>query len=81
MRFEILIDGMLAVHARHAVFTALGGVEGVARASVELGRAEVEFSPAAGGDSEAALRVAVESAGYRVLSIRGLPRTLPTIET
>src|SRR5690606_27351155 len=44
MRLELLISGMLAVHAKHAVFAALAGVEGIARAEVELGRAELEVA-------------------------------------
>ncbi len=76
MRFELLIDGMLAIHAKHAVFTALGAVEGIVSAEVELGRAEVTHD---GRASEAALRSAVEAAGYAVRSVRALPRTLPTL--
>ena len=38
----LTISGMMAVHARRAVFTALAGVPGVASAEVELGRAVVE---------------------------------------
>lgn len=76
MRFELLIDGMLAVHARHAVFTALSMVEGLTQAEVELGRAEVTHD---GRATEAALRAAVEAAGFTVRAVRALPRTLPTL--
>ncbi len=82
MRFELTIDGMLAVHAKHAVFSALGAVEGLVRAEVELGRAEVEFNSDAAGTAEAreaALRNAVAAAGYDVVGLRILPRTLPTL--
>lgn len=80
MRFEVLIDGMLSVHARQAVFTALGAVEGVTRAEVELGRAVVEL-PAEGVEEgvDARLRSAIELAGCTVTAVRRLPRTLPTI--
>ena len=81
MRLLVLIDGMLSVHARHAVFTALGAVEGITRAEVELGRAELEHD---GRASEAAIqeaiREAIEVAGFRVREVRALPRTLPTLE-
>jgi hypothetical protein len=80
MRFEVIIDGMLAVHAKHAVFTALAAVEGLRRADVELGRAELELS--AGAEPDAVCRAvseAVEAAGFRVGSIRSLARTLPTL--
>lgn len=74
MRFEVIIPGMVAVHARHAVFAALGGVEGVIAAEVELGRAIVEHD---GRVSEDALREAVATAGFNVESVRVLPRALP----
>lgn len=76
MRFEVTIGGMLAVHAKHAVFTALGAVEGVLRADVELGRAVIEHD---GRATETAIRGAVAAAGFDVLEVRTLPRTLPTL--
>jgi hypothetical protein len=81
MRFELIVEGMVAVHAKHALFSALAGVEGLIGAEVELGRATVEFASPAGDarGREAALRAAVESAGFRLESVRALPRTLPTL--
>jgi copper chaperone CopZ len=76
VRVELTISGMLAVHARHAVFTALSGVEGITRAEVELGRAVVEHD---GRVSAAALREAVSAAGCEVQTVRELPRSLPTL--
>ncbi len=76
MRFEILIAGMLSVHAKHAVFTALGAVDGVAGAEVELGRALVTHD---GRVTEGALCDAIAAAGFDVTAVRTLPRTLPTI--
>lgn len=76
MRFEVLIDGMLAVHARHAVFMALTAVEGITHAEVELGRAELAHD---GRATEAAIRAAVEAAGFTVRAMRALPRQLPTL--
>lgn len=80
MRYEVTIPGMLAVHARHAVFTALAGVEGIERADVELGRATVEHR-GAGSATEvmAALRAALAAAGFDSVAIRELPRQLPTL--
>lgn len=76
MRFEVLIDGMLAVHAKHGVFTALGAVTGVLSADVELGRAVVWHD---GRATEAAIREAISAAGYDVVGVRALPRTLPVV--
>lgn len=78
MRLELLIDGMVAVHARHAVFTALAAVEGVQRAEVELGRVVLELDATA-GDAEERVREAVEAVGFSVREVRRLPRTLPTL--
>ena len=76
MRLEVLIDGMLAVHARHAVFMALTAVDGITHAEVELGRAELAHD---GRVTEAAVRGALEAAGFTVRSVRALPRRLPTL--
>lgn len=81
MRLELLIDGMLAVHAKHAVFTALAAVTGVQRAEVELGRAVLEVQPDDADELalEHEARAAVEAAGFSVREVRRLPRTLPTL--
>ncbi len=76
MRTLVLIDGMVAVHARHAVFAALAAVEGLARADVELGRAELEHDDSV---TPAAIRAAIEAAGFRVAEVRALPRQLPML--
>ena len=57
------IGGMLSVHAVRAVFTALAGVEGIASADVELGRATVEHD---GRATPERLREAIAVAGYEV---------------
>lgn len=75
-RLELTIAGMPAVHARHAVFMALGAVDGVLGAQVELGRAVVEHD---GRATEEALRAAVAAVGAEVTAVRALPRTLPTL--
>lgn len=76
MRYEVIIAGMLAVHARHAVFTALGAVSGVTRAEVVLGRAIVEHD---GSVTEGALRQAISDAGFVVTDVMVLPRSLPVL--
>jgi len=73
MRLRLAIDGMLSVHAKRALFTALSGVAGVSRADVRMGSAVLECD---GRVHEDELRAAVETAGCRVASIR---RELPTI--
>ncbi|MBM3884489.1 MAG: hypothetical protein ACKOCV_02990 [Gemmatimonadota bacterium] len=80
MRLALTIDGMLAVHARHAVMTALGGVPGIEAAEVELGAAEVTC--AVGADpttTAAALRTAIAAVGCTVTDVKILPRQLPTL--
>lgn len=79
MRLELLIDGMLAVHAKHAVFTSLGALEGLRSAEVELGRAVIELETGTAAASEAAIREALAQAGCSLRGIRELPRSLPTL--
>lgn len=76
MRFEVIIGGMLSVHAQHGVYMALGAVEGALSAEVDMGRAVVWHD---GRATEAAIRAAVGAVGYDVLEVRALPRILPTI--
>ena len=59
----VTIRGMIAVHSVRAVFTALAGVEGIASADVELGRATVEHD---GRATPERLREAIAVAGYEV---------------
>ncbi|MBX3132015.1 MAG: hypothetical protein KF689_01345 [Gemmatimonadaceae bacterium] len=79
MRLELVISGMVAVHAKHAVFAALAGVPGVLRAQVELGRAEIECErrDAELEALEAELGAAVAAAGFVLTTLRRLPRELP----
>ena len=77
MQTVVTISGMLAVHAKRAVFTALAGVEGVRTADVELGRAVVEHD---GSVSTKALATAIESVGYHVVATERLAtRSLPVV--
>lgn len=81
MRLEIFIDGMLSVHAKHAVFAALAAVGGVDGAEVELGRVEIDCARAESEFAavESEIRVAIEAAGFTVRAVKRLPRRLPTV--
>jgi copper chaperone CopZ len=69
----LTISGMIAVHSKRAVFTALSGVPGVMSAEVELGRAVVEHDPFTTVD---VLSAAVAITGCEVTSVR-TERRLP----
>jgi copper chaperone CopZ len=69
----LTISGMVAVHSKRAVFTALSGVPGVTSADVELGRAVVEHDATT---SREALSDAVALVGCEVTAIR-VERRLP----
>ena len=69
----LTISGMLAVHAKRAVFTALAGVPGVVSAEVDMGRAVVVHEPAT---TAASLAHAIASVGCEVTSVR-TERRLP----
>lgn len=72
---SVAIEGMLSVHAAHAVYTALGGVDGVITANVSVGRATIEHD---GRATHEQIVGAVELAGYRVIEIRD-ERRLPLL--
>ena len=72
---HLTIDGMNAVHAVRAVYTAFAGVPGIVRAEVALGRATVEHD---GTATRALLEEAVALAGFRVTAFRE-ERSLPTL--
>ena len=76
MTTVLSIAGMRSVHSVRAVFTALGGVDGVVRADVSLGRAVVEHDGRADADR---LREAVALAGCEVVEVREERRRLPTL--
>ena len=69
----LTIAGMVAVHAKRAVYTALSGVPGVRSAEVEIGRAVVEHDASVSGDD---LIAAVALAGCEVTSVK-IERRLP----
>lgn len=73
----LTISGMLAVHAKRAVFTALAGVPGVTSAEVELGRAVVEHDERV---TDEMLAAALEVVGCAVIaSRRAAVRPLPLL--
>ena len=72
---SVAIDGMLSVHAAHAVYTALAGVDGIITADVKVGRATIEHD---GRATHEQLIEAIELAGCRVTEIRD-ERRLPIL--
>ncbi|MCR4339693.1 MAG: cation transporter [Gemmatimonadaceae bacterium] len=70
------ISGMSCAHCTRAVFTALSGVPGIARADVRIGTAEVEHDGTVTLD---ALKQAVETAGYSVIDADENRRVLPQL--
>ena len=63
MLTHVRIDGMTCQHCVRAVFTALAGVEGIARADVRIGSADVEHD---GTVTAEQLDAALDVAGYSV---------------
>ena len=72
----LTITGMRSVHCARAVWTALAGVEGVLRAEVVVGRAEVEHD---GRATRGALAEAVALAGYTLAGVEERRRSLPLL--
>jgi copper chaperone len=73
---RIRLNGMSCAHCVRAVFTSLAGVEGVARAEVSIGSAEIEHD---GRVTVEALRAAIAVAGYEVVDGETNRRVLPMI--
>ena len=71
---RVRIEGMSCQHCVRAVFTSLAAVEGIARADVSIGAAEVEHD---GRVTVEALREAVSVAGYSVVAGQTDRRRLP----
>jgi copper chaperone CopZ len=74
-RAHLTIDGMTAVHAVRAVYTAFAGVAGVRLAEVQMGRATVDHD---GTVTRAMLDDAVALAGCRLVDVRE-ERVLPLL--
>ncbi len=70
------ISGMRTVHCVRAVFQAMGGVPGVMRADVSLGRVELDATSEASSES---VHAALEPLGYRLESWRVQSRALSTL--
>jgi copper chaperone len=70
------IYGMTCAHCVRAVFTALGGVAGVSRADVAIGRAVIEHD---GSASHGSMTEAISIAGYEVVSLHDDRRALPVV--
>jgi len=73
---RIRIEGMSCQHCVRAVFTALAAVDGISRAEVRIGSAEVEHD---GSVTVDALRDAVAVAGYSVREDVRSRRELPLV--
>ena len=67
---------MSCAHCVRAVFTALGGVEGVSRADVSIGQAVIEHD---GSVTHDAITEAISIAGYDVADFREDRRALPVV--
>lgn len=74
MRTTATIKGMTCAHCVRAVFTALGGVPGIERADVSIGRAVIEHDGSVTPDQ---IRDAVAVAGYEVTGFIDDRRSLP----
>ena len=75
-RIHVQLNGLVAVHAVRAVWTALGAVSGVVSAEVTMQGAVLEVE---GELDRAALGAALDAAGVSVRSIRVEARVLPVL--
>jgi copper chaperone CopZ len=73
---RIRIDGMSCQHCVRAVFTALAGVEGISRADVTIGGAEIEHAGNVTGEQ---LDAAIAMAGYELAAVETDRRRLPLV--
>lgn len=74
MQTTALISGMTCAHCVRAVFTSLGGVDGIKRADVSIGKAVIEHDGTVAPED---IRAAIAVAGYEVTDIRIDRPTLP----
>ena len=65
-RIRLELDGLIAVHAVRAVWTALGAVPGIVRAEVTMAGALLEVEGPLDRD---ALDVALDAAGVRIVGL------------
>jgi copper chaperone CopZ len=73
---RLRIDGMMCTRCVEAVFTSLTPVEGITRADVWIGGAEIEHEV---GVSEGQLRDAIAVSGYTVSAASSDRRRLPVV--
>jgi copper chaperone len=73
---HVRVEGMTCQHCVRAIFTALAGVEGVARADVRIGSVDVEHDGTVTIDQ---IRAAVEIAGYSIRDVETNRRALPLL--
>ena len=76
MKTVVRVEGMTCQHCVRAVFTALAGVEGITRADVRIGSAEIEHD---GSVTAEAIGSAVAIAGYRIGEAEISRRSLPLL--
>ncbi len=75
-RIHVQLDGLVAVHAVRAVWTALGAVPGLLSAEVTMQGAVLELD---GELDRAALDAALDAAGVSIRHIRIEARVLPVL--
>ncbi len=75
-RIHVQLDGLVAVHAVRAVWTALGAVPGVVSAEVTMAGAILEVE---GPLDRVALDTALDAAGVTVRELRVETRVLPIL--
>lgn len=75
-RIHVQLNGLVAVHAVRAVWTALGAVSGVVSAEVTMQGAVLEVE---GELDRATLDAALDAAGVSVRSMRVEARVLPVL--
>jgi copper chaperone CopZ len=73
---RLQIDGMMCTRCVEAVFTSLTPVEGITRAEVWIGGAEIEHD---GRATDELLRAAIAVSGYSVSAARQDRRQLPLV--
>jgi copper chaperone CopZ len=76
MKTLVRVEGMTCQHCVRAVFTALAGVEGIARADVRIGSAEIEHD---GSVTVEEIGSAIAVAGYRIGEAEVNRRALPLL--
>jgi len=73
---HVQVEGMTCQHCVRAVFTALAGVDGIARADVRIGSIDVEHD---GTVTVEEICDAVELAGYSIAGADTNRRALPLL--